>query len=308
MLGKDLNSFIFYTNPSLDEQKDLLNYYYNTKNIDYRKIGIENFTTKKRLIANTIQYINLSELGNYEINSTLDNAILESYKNIKNQFKNRLEKIINSEHKDKYIRALKELIFVSYFIRSDGFYPLSKNIDSTVDLMNLGVVCQISNDNGAQSVNYLKDKLIIEVCSELIPFDTITKKLIEHFQKSLITDSIKSTTKGNNFELIILSFLLNKKFQNKKLSDLSFIKNNLPNDVEIPDWLNNIEFECDNFQINNDKSLNDIEILKKNLLNKKKIILKPSNNMHPDGIMIFEYNDKYYFFIVCDKMSWDKIR
>jgi hypothetical protein len=173
--------------------------------------------------------------------------------------------------------------------------------------MNLGVVSQKSDPDGTQLVEYIKDNLIIEVCKDLFndDFNIITKKIIEHFQRSLITDSIKSKSKGDNLELIILALFLNKEYQNKSLSELNFIKKNLSNECDVPEWLKNVKFKCDDFENQILVGKSDIEILKFYLNNKKYTILKPSNNMHPDGILIIKYNEKYYFIIVCDKMSWD---
>jgi hypothetical protein len=332
-LGKESEYFIHYTNPSsCEEQLELLKYYYNTKNIEINNIKKEYLTTKKRVIANSILFINNSKKEylttkkrviansilfinnskkeNKDLTEILNNSIKKSYDLIKKHLKERLQILLNSDQKQSYKKALEELIFFSFFYRSNDFFPLSKDIDQTTDLMNLGVVSQKSDPDGTQLVEYIKDNLIIEVCKDLFndDFNIITKKIIEHFQRSLITDSIKSKSKGDNLEVIILALFLNKEYQNKSLSELNFIKKNLSNECDVPEWLKNVKFKCDDFENQILVGKSDIEILKFYLNNKKYTILKPSNNMHPDGILIIKYNEKYYFIIVCDKMSWDKVR
>jgi hypothetical protein len=133
------------------------------------------------------------------------------------------------------------------------------------------------------------------------------KKIIQHFQDALITDTIKSTTKGNNLELVILSIFLDEQFQDVSLSELPFIKNNFPQYHKIPEWLEKIKFKCKDFVKTEDFGSSDAKILKMFLKENKYFMLKPTNKMHPDGIMIFQYNDKYYFMIIGDKISCDDV-
>jgi hypothetical protein len=316
-LGKSKDINIIYTKPaSYKEQLELFKIFFNLEKIDMTLLKKKSFfTSKKRLIANTIKYVNVLESKNSSYLEILNNSLKISYKEIKNDLLERFQSLFSNKTtlltRQYYQRAIKELIFVSSFYRSEIYFPLSIDTDQTIDLMHLGVVNQKYED-GVQKVNYIKDILIIEVCKEIFKDDSLLIKILEYFQTSLITDSIKSTTKGNNLELIILSLFLNQEFQNKPLIDLPFIKENLPKNFDKSkyEWLTKIEFKCNDFGIIEnfvEFGKSDCEILKNFIKNEKHIILKPSNDMHPDGILVFFFEKKYYFLIIGDKMSWNKV-
>jgi hypothetical protein len=203
-----------------------------------------------------------------------------------------------------------------------------------IDLMELGIVNELIDDNGNKLTQLIHDPLIYEVCIEILPKnDTILNYIMNHFQSSIQIHAVNSQLKGNEFEIFVLSFLLNDKFQNKKLFDLSFINENLKKLKNFDkldkdnkfEWLKNLEFECNSFGTCENFGKSDIEVLidMKNailkpenevLMDMKKSILKPKDKMHPDGKYIFLdlgikifHNGKYYFFIICDKISSNDI-
>jgi len=147
--------------------------------------------------------------------------------------------------------------------------------------------------------------MVVEACKEILPEESknniILKYVMDYFEKSIVSFGVKSTVKGNALELVILAFLLEKDFQGKSLYELSFINGNLPMSLptEVETWMKAIKFCCEDFGSQSSIGMTDTEILEAF----SNFILKPSDIMHPDGIMVFKYDDNFYFLIFSDKTS-----
>ena len=81
--------------------------------------------------------------------------------------------------------------------------------------MNLGVVNEIKTEEGTPEecvkVNLITDPLIIEVCKETLGIkSTIMVSILKHFGEILMLYGEKSQSKGNAFELVVLSNCLSE--------------------------------------------------------------------------------------------------
>jgi hypothetical protein len=310
VLGKKDDIFVYYTFPSdIEKQIKLLKYFFNLEEIEIDKLK-KYFSTKPRLIAAAVTLIKNSK--NLKKNEILKNSLLESYKKIKENLEKRFLKIFSDSYqKDSqkiYKNAIKELICISYFFDNyNEFYEIETNCSDNVDLMNLGIASQSKDLYGKTMLTLIRDPLILEVCESV--FTKIFKEnnpilqiMFERFKKTLFIHDFDCTDKGNDFELVLISNMVDKKFQGKNFSELSFIKKNCKNNI--PNWLNNIQFNCNSF---GKKKGDNIDFLKKNI----NFFLKPDNDMHPDGIYVTQQivNNlkKYYFLIFCCKISCNLI-
>jgi hypothetical protein len=98
----------------------------------------------------------------------------------------------------------------------------------------------------------------------------------------------ESSEKGKPFEMFMLSCFLNPNFQNKKLSELPFLKSTLKT---IPKWFDNVIFNCKNI-INSNNPNDDMKILEEKNID---VILSPSNKMRLDGLYVPTDKKKLFY-------------
>ena len=302
-VGKDKPYDVMYTWPaSPDEQWDILNYLYDMKGVKMEVFSPYLHVTKKRLMANTVKFLS------FESNKTLSlqKALNSAYCQMKEDLMDRFKKSITNEHekiRQYYMESLEKLLYYSFFLRDSR---TQIELPEGVDLMHLGVVNQMETGKGSKC-NLILDPLVIDVCKETLKFESfIMKWILNRFGETLMLYGEKSQVKGNDFELVILANFLSEEFQNKNLSELPFICENLKRmnnkNVDLS-WLDKVVFKCKDFGTKEMFGMENDTLV----LQKEYTLLKPENTMHPDGILVLSHDGKYYILIITVKMSASKL-
>jgi hypothetical protein len=248
-IGK-INELIIVTNfkPSIDDEpRKFIEHYIDIS--DCNKIWEdENVRTwelkgRKRLQSTVINFITKYYVENSSSNKylILSSAINESIQLHHDKMYSRLQKVFSLSYFNKDI--IKRIVIASFL--SNGKILFKPNLyddkNNEIDLVNLGI-CQLTKDENFKYRWELSEPLAIRVCLEIL--NKSEKEIIFYNLLNEMYDILfkfpNSNIKGNIFEKLVCSQIM-LEWNNKKWSEINIIKENFK-DIEIPKWMNEIEF------------------------------------------------------------------
>jgi hypothetical protein len=115
------------------------------------------------------------------------------------------------------------------------------------EFMYLGITTLKSKKNSNLFKGKIKEALALNVCFKILQnedfYDISIQRLGFLLEENLKQFGTKCSNKGKPFEKLLLCSLINPDFQNKKISELPFIKDSLE-EIEIQNWMKKIDFFC----------------------------------------------------------------
>lgn len=300
------NEFPFFK--SIKEVEDYLNLFLNLKGCE--KILKDKKIMKKLIGRKRIASLAIKELSRIIISNDekiectdekkceiLKESIESAYHIMKDQMIKRINSHLERNNKDETLSTEEKFKKTNTF--TDALKKLvSLSIMSCESLIELNYIEEDIMDLGITNINIINEKLY--QIHELLAYDVAFHYIPNYGEQEIINElthclnfNPKGQEKGYPFERFI--FLQFKKLKNRKISELSFIKN--------PEtWMNNIDFEVNKFGTYQELGFqSDLEVISFMLKENQNIILKPENNMGPDGLWISKMNNNIYIIVFAIK-------
>jgi hypothetical protein len=215
----------------------------------------------------------------YRINSNLNRTLTDETKKV--------EQILESTM--RFTDAMKRLVSLSMMTCE----PLIELNYLEQDIMDLG----ITNIEMTEKKAYRLQELLAYDVGLYYITNRKEQAIMESLTLTMHFDP-KGQEKGYHFERLIYLELMNLTSIHSNLYDLPFLGDSCQ------DWMRNVEFQIEKFgtfrQLN---KKSDLEVIREMVSGKlKNVLLKPSDDMGPDGLWISVQNGKLYFVVIAIKL------
>jgi hypothetical protein len=248
----------------------------------------------KKIIESKFNFITLDEEAIEFKCNILEDSIDEAYDLMKRGIISRTNHNLNFNFINETKSVEEKLEETKRFV-SAMTTLVSLSVMSCEPLLELNYNEQDIMDLGITNIEMTKRKVyrLQEVLAYDVGFHYATEGKEQEIVKELVRTlhfDPKGQEKGYHFERLIYLQLKKITKGNPPLSNLSFLQE------PIPDWMKNIEFKIDKFGTYRQLNMrSDFQVIQEMISGKiKNVLLKPSDDMGPDGLWVSVQDGKVY--------------